>query len=69
MKVGDKVTGTPLGELAKENFPETVTGTYDEATIKFAGKSDKIQYVVFDGVHAPCENIRPANRREEMTKL
>lgn len=69
MTIGDKVTGTPVGELAKKNFPKTVTGTYDEEVIEFAGKKDKIEFVVFDGVHAPCENIRPATRREKVTTL
>lgn len=69
MKVGDKVTGKPVGALAQVEFPATVTGTYDEAIIEFAGKKDNIQYVVFDGVHVPCDDIRPAGRREAVTTL
>ncbi len=69
MKVGDKVTGKPIGELAKVNLPETVTGAYDETEFEFAGKKDNIQYVVFDGAHVPCDNIRPAGRREKVTTL
>lgn len=69
MKVGDQVSGKPVGALAEVELPDTVTGTYDEQEIEFAGKKDKIQYVVFDGVHVPCDNIRPAGRREKVTSL
>lgn len=69
MKIGDKVTGNPEGEEAKKFFPSDVTGTYDEYTIEFAGKTDNIQFVVSDGVHIPCSNIRPATRRERETVL
>lgn len=69
LSVGDRATGVPANPNVRRNYP-TITGVYDQERVDNGDIPPyTVQYVVIeDGQIIDCSSVRPASRRDKVTR-